>query len=235
MSSQNTQNVLSEDEKRQRYKILRRTAENMVHYPDFVDKDIKRKMVGSISSWDIRIVIECINRIMPTNLRLPRPINYDNNILFICNEEIMNEVFFLAFLKLPELVDFRCVDIMKIQDLWYGRLNKNNYFMDYDPEEIHSFEDLKDDVLCFYVTPDMLEVGKTPEILTTMMSARKGKKGRKINNQNTWIYYQGTIDELRDSRFSLWESFFKRNGLIIDLNPQENQNDFVSADIYSPF
>lgn len=205
----------------------------MIHYKSLVDNDISRRMEGSPENWGITVAREWVMRFKPIYDRMPEN-DYNNNILFICDEPLMRELFFSAFCRISKLVDYRQIDIMTIQDLWNGRFNKNNYFMDYAPEEIHSFEDLKEDVLCLRVTGSMAEVGKVPEIMSTVMSARSGKSGQIIKNQITWIYYQGTIDELRNSKFNLWESFFEKNGLIIDLNPQNKQNEFIT-DIYSPF
>lgn len=127
----------------------------------------------------------------------------------------MNEVFFSAFLKLvisvnfenPEdpkasadyndivdFADFKFVDLLLVQELWNGRIEKKDY---YDEDDVYTFQDINHDVLCTYVSSDMAEVGKTPEILTTVISSRFENTGRRTRHQNTWIYFEGTIEELR--------------------------------------
>ena len=235
MTSEDVRN-LSPEKQKAWYEYCKRTrgfSDAMIHYREFVDKDISKRMIGYSTDWDTDVIQKWASKVKPIYDKIPK-CDYDNSILFICNEAIKAEVFFSAFLRLSKIVGFQAIDIMTIQDLWYGRNKRKNYSLD-ELEDLHSFQDIREDVLCFYVTSNMIEVGKVPEIMITLMSARSGKNGRKSKNQNTWIYYQGTIDELRNSRFSLWESFFDKNGLIIDLNPQRKENDFVSGDIYSPF
>lgn len=234
------EDLMSEERKRaliiERNRKIQRVKDNMIHYPIFVDKKTRKGTVENISKWDWNLFVDFLTRIKPIRLRMPET-DYDNNILFICNENIMKEVFFIAFWKLPELVDFRWIELLLIQELWYGRVKKKDYYED-EMEAAYSFNDIKQDVLCTYVSSNMAEVGIIPEIMTTVISSRSEKLGRKTEGQNTWIYYEGTIEELRNSKFQLWESFFKRNGVIIDLNPESKQNDSneqTEQDAYSLF
>lgn len=202
----------------------------MIHYRRFVEKGISDKIAGCAENWDIGVADEWYKKVMPTFLRMPNE-DYDNNILFICEEKIMKNVFFSAFAKLPKFVDFKFVELLLIQELWYGRIQKKDYYED-SIETPYSFQDITQDVLCTYVSGDMAEIGKTPEILTTVILSRFENAGRRTKNQNTWIYFEGTIEKLRNSKFKLWEDFFKRNGVIIDLNPQ-SKKDALNTDIYS--
>ena len=210
----------------------------MIHYRQFVDSDISEKMQGSAEHWEIGLFTEWHKRLNPIFLRLPKR-DYDNNILFVCDEKIMKKVFFSAFAWLPKssFVDFKYLDLLSVQEIWYGRFKKNEYY-DNDTDALYTFQNINHDVLCTYVSSDMAEVGKTPEILTTVILSRFENTGRRTKHQNTWIYFEGTIEELRNSKFSLWESFFKRNGAIIDLNPESKQNDSneqADQDEYSLF
>lgn len=222
---------LSKEEKKQRYnqRLYKWICDNMIHYKMFVPIDIRKNMNSNPPNCNPKLAREYVDRLKPIYKKIEMSLKdyqrkYIDNILFIHDGSLMGEVFCAVFLNMRDLIDFRFMDILEVQELWYGRLSKTNFTMD-ELGELHTFHDIREDVLCFHVSSGMMEVGKAPEIMTTVMSARSGKNGQITNRQNTWIYFEGTIDDLRNSRFNLWEDFFKRNGLIVDLNPQSSQHD----------
>lgn len=196
-------------------------TDRMIHYSTLIDHSITRRMIGNTEQWDKMVIEEWLARVKPIAAKMPK-IDYDNNILFVCDSKIPRETFFAAFFKLGLLVEYRFLDLLCVQDLWNGICNR--YMIPIDLFGVDSFQDIREDVLCTYVSSSMEEVGKAPQIWTTIISSRSVNSGIITKNQNTWIYFKGTVEELRKSKFNLWEQFFEKNGLIIDLNPQDSQN-----------
>lgn len=195
------------------YKKMKPFTERMAHYNTLIDNGITKRMTGTPEEWDKMVVEEWLARVKPIAAKMPK-IDYDNNILFVCDLKIPRETFFTAFFKLGLLVEYRFLNLLKVQDLWNGVYKQSMIPLD----DVHSLQEIREDVLCTYVSKSMGEVGNAPEIWTTLMSARFVDSGLITNHQNTWIYFGGTIDELRNSKFKIWEEFFENNGLIIDLN-----------------
>lgn len=194
---------------------MKSITDRMIHYNALVDNRITRRMTGIPEQWDEMVIKEWLSRVNPIFVKMPT-LDYDNNILFICNSKIVRETFFATFLKLGLLVEYRSLNLLCVQDLWNGI--HNHYMIPIDIFGVDSFQDIREDVLLTHVSGSMAEVGKAPEIWTTIISTRSVNSGIITNSQNTWAYFEGTVEELRNSRFSLWESFFNKNGVIIDLN-----------------
>lgn len=220
MMLENNPKKLTEEEQKmyENYRKIKRLTDRMIHCREFVDDDISKKMVGSANNWERGLIGEWWSRMKPTYLRLPHS-NYNENILFICDESIKEKVFFSAFYIYPELLDFKFMDLLSLSDVCHRRSGRLDYDLE-DFDTVRSWRDIHQEVLCTLASVYMAGVGDLPEIITALVTARSSKKGRHIDHQKTWVYFEGTIGELRNSRFSIWESFFKRHGMIIDLNPK---------------
>lgn len=203
-------------------------TDRMIHYNKLVDNSIKKRMINKPEHWDRTVTQEWLLKVKPVANRLPT-IDYDNNILFVCNEKIMRETFFAAFYKLGLLVDYRFLDLISARELWYHDTHSFSICM---LEDINSFRDIKEDVLCSYLSSGMGEVESVPEIWTSVISSRSSNQGVVTKNQNTWIFFEGTLNFLECTIYADWVEFFKKNGIIIDLNPKVAPCDFNALPLY---
>ncbi len=224
MSNIKNRNIRTREDLRARreyYSNVKPFTDRMRHYSTLIDHSLRKRMTGTPEQWDKTVIEEWLARVKLIDAKMPK-IDYDNNILFVCDSKIPRETFFTAFFKLGLLAEYRFLNLLCVQDLWNGICNRN--MIPIDIFGVDSFQDIREDVLCTYVSSSMEEVGKAPQIWTTIISSRSVNSGIITKNQDTWIYFQGTAEELRKSKFKLWEQFFEKNGLIIDLNPQDRPN-----------
>ncbi len=203
-------------------------TDRMIYYNELVDNSIRKRMINKPEHWDRDVTQEWLFKVKPIAQRLPT-IDYDNNILFICNEKIMRETFFAAFCKLGLLADFRYLDLISARELWYHDTYSLSISM---LENINSFREIKEDVLCSYVCSDMNECESVPEIWTSVILSRSSNQGVVTKHQNTWIFFEGTKRFLEYTVYCDWISFFERHGIIIDLNPQIIPSDTSALPLY---
>lgn len=150
--------------------------------------------------------------------KLPKSI-MSNNALIMYDAPISKEVFLVAFTKHENILPFRYMSLMDIQDFWEGNLHRDNINLD-ESELLYADKDLKEDVLCIFASKNMLKASFASDCLSTLMAERSEMRGRKLNKRITLVFFQGTEKDLIDQRYFGISSFFssKTNGLKIDLN-----------------
>lgn len=205
----------------------------MIHYKALVDNKLARGMTGrSNMDWDRAVAREWKLKVSPMLNELPN-FDYIDNVLFICDKPCARTTFFAAFCNMGVFVDFRYMGLLFVQDLFNGVQNRAAVPMNL--YGINSFQDIREDVLLTYASSTMTEVGRVPEFWTTLIAAKSAESGLVLDKQITWIYFEGTIEELRNSPFSSWEAFFEKTGVIIDLNPIDKMahDDIFLGDVRS--
>lgn len=121
------------------------------------------------------------------------------NTLFLGNDqEIDKYVFLSCFSVLNRLVSSRYVNMMNIIDIWFKNNTSDNMKIE-DEDVLYSEQDIKEDVLCVYVNKWMSMNKLTAVILNTVISSRNGRVNRKGEKLITWVYYNGSVGELKNS------------------------------------
>jgi len=154
-------------------------------------------------------------------------IDFERNILFICNKDLMREVFLCGFMNLNTLRSYDLLNINDFMGIHLGNRSLEKVENRDDDVKYEDEEDIVRDVLC--VTCNYYEIRlsnyKMNEevLISTIMNrynkvSMDSKKPLKLN----WIYGKGTINEV-DNIYGNVVDFFKNkidNPMfsIIDLN-----------------
>lgn len=159
---------------------------------------------------------------------LVRNIDYNKNLLILCKQDIVKEVFLSGFFCLDTLRSYDFLNISDFFGIVMGKRNSDS--VDVRQDDFH-YEDIKDilsDVLC--VSCNYYEVRASKYYLDTDALVETLEYRYKYVSSNprhpiklNWVFYRGSIHDLKKSHEELYKYFVDKEGHplyeIVDLNP----------------
>lgn len=169
-----------------------------IHYKRFLDIEaIKKDKKGYVE------------RLHELEKRVSK-VNFDNNVLFVCDKDISRDIFLIGFSKLKTLKTYYWCNEMQLHQIMYGLMRSDTNPNIKDSESMFSEQDIIQDVLCLYVQDGMWEMRSDDEMTSLVLSRcdRSFLEGRKLLN---WVFFVGSMytaenkDNLMKSLFELYK------------------------------
>lgn len=148
-----------------------------------------------------------------------KDIDFNRNILFVCDSNISNEVFLTGFSKLEKLTTYYLCNLMQLHDIMFGNRTYDNPNIVED-DIMYSYQDIKETVLCVYIDKYMYPM-QDDLTLSSLIVSREARKSELNKNLINWVFFKGSISALKSSDklakrvYYLYES---NKWSIIDLN-----------------
>lgn len=186
-----------------------------LHYRDFIDLDrLKRDKEG------YRKDISKVSNIV-------KDINFNENLLFICDKDLSKMLFLVGFSRLERLSTYRYMTILDLIDVRRGFRTGDNSNIP-DDSIMLSEQDIREDVFCLYCDEFMYMTMKSDMYVTSAIEGREQKRNRKGGRFLNWVFYRGLYDSFKNDAgssgilryFHSKDSFFK----IVDLNSRNISN-----------
>jgi hypothetical protein len=144
--------------------------------------------------------------------KLVQDIDFERNLLIVCNRDIVREVFLSGFMNLETLRSFEVLNMVELMDIYMGKRAENVPSARPDERAYESVGDLLHDVLC--VTSNYFEVGfnqgkPTQEVVINSIMRRYEyvEKDPKKPIKVTWVFFLGTLYELKVKMEELYKFF----------------------------
>lgn len=181
-----------------------------VHYKDFLDLERLRDDKEGYRR-DIRAVSSIV-----------KDIDFNKNLLFICNKDISKILFLIGFSKIERLSSYRYMTILDLIDVRRGFRTLENINI---PEDymLLSEQDIREDVFCLYCDEYMYMTMKSDMYVTSAIEGREQKRSRKGGKFLNWVFYRGFYDSFKSDAGSsgILRYFHSKDGSkfqVIDLN-----------------
>lgn len=149
---------------------------------------------------------------------LTKDVNFNKNTLFICDKDIARELFLVGFSRLKDIKSYFYCNMVELFDVWWGNRKSTNMNVPED-EVMFSDQDIMQDVMCVYVSPDLF-MSRGSKVVNSSIESRVAKTGKNGQNLLNWVFFCGTEDELRGSDFFIIRKMFenKQGFQIVSLN-----------------
>lgn len=127
-------------------------------------------------------------------------LNFNQNILFICDNNISKEVFLRGMAQMKELCSYYHCNLMELHDIFWGNRRKDNVNLSED-DMMYTEQDIKQDILCLYMDIDMYSM-RTDRVVVSLVSSRYDKSLLSKKPMYNWIFFRGKYDDLRTRGFT---------------------------------
>ena len=175
----------------------------------------------SIIDWDLyrNDKKEFLRRMALVN-GVTRNIDYDSNLVFLCNNNCSSFVFLSGLCRPGYIRSVYSCNMMNLVDIF-----TDHYDVDKDYGSIYSVQDIEQDILCLLVTKEMSDCGDYGKIISSALSGRAMKRNRYGKPLYNWIFFIGSEVDFRTSKsmkyiynlFLSGNSFDSSKWLICDL------------------
>lgn len=127
-----------------------------------------------------------------------KDINFNQNLLFVCNENISKEVFLSGMSKMKTLSSFYHCNIMELYDIFWGNRRKDNVNLS-DGELMYTEQDIKQDIFCLFVDENMFSLA-SDKVVVSLISSRHDKSVISNNPKYNWVFFRGSFTELKTAK-----------------------------------
>ena len=151
-----------------------------------------------------------------------KDIDFNTNILFVCEKNISNEVFLTGFSRLERLTTYYLCNIIQLHDIMFGNKTSDNPNLS-DDDIMYSYQDIKETVLCLYIDKYMYPM-QDDITAASLIVSRENRKLELNKNLLNWVFFRGNMNSLKNSDklakrlYQLYNSNRDNGWLIVDLN-----------------
>lgn len=138
---------------------------------------------------------------------MTKKVDFTKNSLFVCDRDIAKELFLVGFSRLSTLKTYFYCNMVELFDVWWGNRKNTNLNVDED-KVMFSDQDITQDVLCVYVSPD-LYMSRGSRVVNSSIASRVAKTGKDGQNLLNWVFFCGSDADLRSDDFYIIKRMFE--------------------------
>ena len=191
----------------------KRVSEDIYKRPIYDEKAALKNFFQFYSSLVDRPLIEKNMKAYIKKLevveKLVSKVDFNSNILFICDKNIAREVYLSGFRKMSELTSYYFCNMIHLVDIWWGNMKENNPNISSE-DLMFSEQNIQQDVLCMYINKDMYSVNGD-KVINTVITSRAEKLTKKKKPMYTWVFFEGAEFDMNIKGFSLIKTVFENN------------------------
>lgn len=151
-----------------------------------------------LNLYELKNNKECYMKRIAQAGKLVEGIDFNQNLLFICNENWSKEIFLRGMSKMPNLCSFYHCNIMELHDIFWGNRRRENVNLA-DDDLMYTEQDIRQDIFCLFMDVDMYSMA-SDRVAVSLISSRHDKSMISNKPKYNWVFFRGTYTELKTTK-----------------------------------